>query len=262
VKIKLIKGLFGFGVGLFLFSLTTVVNAYVIGADGIIGDDSITEEPILSTQTDKNVEVVVGEVDVPVFSVMITWTSMKFNYKYNEETYSYDWVASDSCYRLGNETEGITVEDKQNAYSLYNDDACTVEYTGSVDEIIEDEVVYEKVPGGRIVIEDTTELGSITPNVKWTPSQEYDIVRTTITAGTNMLNRTVCGATEKGITYCSISGDYNTEPVALSKEHRLDNKYYLQIHLYNATSKEDFSPNTGDTLGYITISLTDNNSNN
>ncbi len=261
MKNKLIKGLFGLGLGLSAFALTTGVYAQVGAGDAINGGFE------LGTIGDNNVNVVVGEIDTPVYNVQISWTSMQYNYKYNEETHIYEWVVTNSCKRLysdsGQDGYVVTVEDKQNAESLYDDASCTIEYTGNVEEEIVNEEVYEKITGGKIVITDASTLGYVIPSITWTSGEGYETVDANIYLGRPSVTYDVGAEVvveSDGMYYdYSLIGENGINNVQLPYEYNINNKYYLKLTLFNKgygdTTTSPVVPTTGDQIGQVTVSL-------
>lgn len=79
MKNKLIKGVFGLIIGLSSIAIIAPVSAESL--------DSIEEG-----NNSVNVNVTVGKVEVPVYDVEIQWDSLKYDWKYDEETRSFKWT--------------------------------------------------------------------------------------------------------------------------------------------------------------------------
>jgi len=87
MKNKLIKG--GLGLILGLFSFTTVIDASAQTIDSIVEGNNST-----------SANVTVGNVEAPVYDIEINWDSLKYDWKYDEETKNFKWFPTyrTNCY--------------------------------------------------------------------------------------------------------------------------------------------------------------------
>jgi len=76
----------------------------------------------LTNVSETGQNVVVGEVETPVYSVDITWGNMEFDYVYNEVTGSFEWKGEQNCVELETHHEESFAKGWLNVYS---DSTCT-----------------------------------------------------------------------------------------------------------------------------------------
>ncbi len=235
MKNKLIKGLFGLGLGLSAFAITIGVNA-------------LTTENITSVEEGSNsvdASVTVGNVETPVYEVEITWDGLTFDWSYNEyqQTFmwdnisggliqirdksnpgriypsvewnsadGYDWTKGEFFYQLntasactGLNEEGFNNLKTQFARYIYTDSSC------SVRENLDETTVYEE---GKYFY----------------PFIDYEKLITT-------------EIPENGR-----SEIYNSD-------NTFDIGYTLRLQLSVDSSKDVITPKTGDTIGTVTITI-------
>jgi len=254
MKNKLIKGLFGFGL---ILLMTTGVYANVGYGDWVNGGG------IGGALPGDAVNAVVGEVDGAIYSASITWTSMQYNYKYDEEYDIYKWVVTNKCELIN--AQGGAIDGGSNIASdydnLYTDSTCSTEYEGeTTDEELLSQGVYGSIYGGKIIITDNSKLGTITPSITWTSTDDYSYVHADVLVGTPVVTYDAgpgyCGPTEmNGMQYCNSLIGQNGIDTSLSDDYRFDNKYYLKLKLSGSSEGVSTRPTTGDTIGSLTISF-------
>ena len=133
----------------------------------------------LTNVSETGQNVTVGEVDVPVYSVDITWGDMTFDYKYNEVTRKYGWREQITCEKLegGNSSHFYNSELK-----LYSDNACEKEldYNNmSYEDVVNSGAYYsveKDYSAGTIEIIDNSVNGKVQPSISWSSEQNYDFV--------------------------------------------------------------------------------------
>ena len=134
------------------------------------------------TEGDNSIDasVTVGEVDVPVYSVQISWQNFRFEWKYDKKLNSYGWKAAEICQPLN-----ITTSESFDEFSadriIYTDNACMTETTSYDESITEyyyrlDDFSLTDDNGAYILITDQTENGSITPSLTWNATEDYGYV--------------------------------------------------------------------------------------
>lgn len=140
------------------------------------------------TRTEQN--VVVGEIDVPVYSVDIIWGDMTFDYKYNGYNGKYEWREQIECIKL--ESDSYYDSDSSR---IYMDSNCDERYIPSEYDSLEtlidrgfyeaitkmDELEFGWVFAGEIQVHDGSHIrdnygGFITPTLTWTSENEYSYV--------------------------------------------------------------------------------------
>ena len=164
MKKNLLVGIIGLS-ALALF--TTNVNAETIDLENV-------------SETGKS--VIVGEVDVPVYSVDITWGDLTYDWKYDDVTKEYYWREQINCEKLYNdEYETLKHGYENRNLNLYWDDNCETELSYGVydfETAISQNVYYSQDKGGgTISIVDNSANGEIVPSVSWTSEDKYNFVQ-------------------------------------------------------------------------------------
>ena len=230
------------------------------------------------TETGKN--VVVGEVETPVYSVDITWGNMEFDYVYNEVTGKYEWKSELTCEKLESwdkDTYNLGWND------IYSDESCTNSATYSSFEEALDSNAYKGYDdiSSSIVITDNSVRGHVAPKLYWTSESDYDYV-----IGEFYGDGFECGLIEEDkFPYYkdfAIYSDAACEVSVIDQNPVFGNMpyygpmtsykniqygeilkstlgdqdhstYVTYLRLKNDTTKEITTPKSGDTIGRVTI---------
>ncbi len=130
---------------------------------------------------DSNVNVTVGNVEVPVYNVEISWDDFIFDWKYDYETRTYNWGRTDCAYI------DPVVDWRPDVFyerDFYLNSSCTGN-TISGEEVKATEnkgmEFYYLTEGEapEIDIIDASEGGYITASLSWTPEEKYDFTTAT-----------------------------------------------------------------------------------
>ncbi len=124
-------------------------------------------------------DVTVGDVDETVYSVDINWGDLSFDWKYDEETNSFDFEAPLGCIS----TEGLpywsgmdSTQFLQDAHGLalvFADENCTTPYYGDLSS----GTTYMKIhPKNRIIVLDYSTNGSVSATMSFAAESNYDWV--------------------------------------------------------------------------------------
>lgn len=257
MKNKLIKGLFAFGLMVSLFNMANV-NVYAVG--GTFDNGGTIVEDDLS---DREVSVVVGEVDVPVYNVELSWTSMQFNYRYDEITSSYIWKVTDECKLIESIDETYLYD------SLHGDSWCSSVYEDeNLTDAIEEGMLYGKILGGKITIVDSSSLGNVIPSIEWSSNEGYEAVQANFKYNTW---DNICDESNENCEYEFVSHNLNLNlngKTELPEETRViggcmggpdwsycESRFYLNLSLNTNTSLGTVKPTKGDVVGHLTISF-------
>ncbi|MBQ7136756.1 MAG: hypothetical protein IJO43_02110 [Bacilli bacterium] len=265
MKNKLFRGLFGFGIALLLFAVTTSVYANTYGE----GNGWHSVNGVGPTET-QDISISVGDVDVPVYRVAISWSSMSFNYKYNEEISAYQWEAGKTCYQLISRFGDagaiiVTADDKNNAEELYDDSSCSVPYTGNINEDSEHEIVYATRTGGKILIEDNSTYGAVIPSFHWEAEDDYTYIRPQLLESVDPATTyDVAGGHPSSFVGCTLEGNIekcynwagNLDEADVYSTLNQTKKYEYKLTLQTMMTEGQVNPNTNDSIGQLTISLT------
>ena len=155
MKNKLIKGLFGFGL---ILLMTTGVNAQ--------GITSIEEG-----NNSASSEVMIGNVEVPVYEAEIIWQDLTFDWAYNEVTKEFEWRKPKVCSQYYSKEEVETA--LQKGEKVYSDNTCE-NRTWSYEEGDEKTYYYIYETNKSVIgIEDMSQKGEIVPTVTWKSSEKY-----------------------------------------------------------------------------------------
>lgn len=264
-KRNLILGLIGCGL---LF--TQVVKAETLDLTNI-------------SETGQN--VVVGEVETPVYSVDITWGDMTFDYVYNEATQEFEWQEQITCTKISEQQK-----DYYQNLKIFTNSTCTSllvnkdDYT--FDDLVYSEYYYSSSSegAGQISILDNSENGGIIPSLYWESSEKYNYVN-----GKFQYIGPMCGLVSESdfdyvknnlytdssctikntndnpiygeMSYYTFIGDgyidmnYGVIPEGTSGIGNGNYYYEARIRLLNDYSKEITTPVKGDTIGRITVSI-------
>ena len=166
-------------------ALMLTLNVALVSADDSV---EVTEGG------DTDATVTVGDVDVPVYNVIISWYNFTFDWKYDSTTNQHGWRTHGTCtaYDTTN-TASVLAEDPNffNYYSFFEDNACTRPISGQeVAEAMQTGAifyyyVYESPHAGEglgyIIIEDMSEAGYAAPSLSWTPESKYDFTTASFT---------------------------------------------------------------------------------
>lgn len=141
----------------------------------------LTAMPVLGAYAidSQSHDVTVGDVDAPVYSVDINWGDLSFDWKYDEETNSFDFEAPLECAS----TESLpywngmdSTQFLQNAHDLsllFADENCTSPYYGDLSSA----TTYMKMfPKNRIIVLDYSTNGSVSATMSFAAESNYDWV--------------------------------------------------------------------------------------
>lgn len=171
------KGLIKTFAGVAALSSLFAVNVHALGVDEGNNSDSTN--------------VVVGEVDTPVYTVGIRWGDFSYHWAYNSETGSYEWKDGkvDRCGGVvpfsgeGDPSPEFKVYTEEeyaeqiSAGNIFSDSTCsTVTSDVTFAEVEEKKVytVYKGVSNTEIIIFDESSLGQVVPSIEWNSTDDYD----------------------------------------------------------------------------------------
>ena len=198
----------------------------------------------LTNVSETGQSVTVGEVDVPVYSVDITWGNMTFDYKYNNETGQYYWKTKEDSQEYDMTPGHILIEDN----SKY----------GSIRPSIywQSEQKYDFVDA-HFYYEGFVECGVLDENLF--DNLDSDYIYTDATCETKLTDTN--SIFEEGKYYGAYASLKNKLSGNLLPDNSvnvgMDGKewYHLQFELVNNLNKESKLPITGDKIGTVTISI-------
>ena len=208
-------------------------------------------------------QVKVGNVETPVYNATIEWENLTFDWKYlyDGTNYNYGWDYVRQCEKL------LTNEDVENewmkAADTYTDNTCTVATDHDWDNIDVTTTDYYAIVSyaPKITITDTSENGTITPSITWTPVTKYNY--TTASFYYDTLNDGVNDLTTSEIPsngrICAM-GDYDdvTQQNVCSSDPMNEYYYNVSFRLDVDRTKTVTTPTAGDTIGSVTITLAAN----
>ena len=138
---------------------------------------SVNAEEVKPSDFNEEKTVVVGDVDVTVYSVDIEWGDLSYDWKYDKETNSFGFKAPLGCngYVASSEEAIENFESwVSGGQKMYSDNTCTTLHTGEF-EIGNTYYQTSKV-GGKIRVVDNSVNGKIKAKVGFTPASSYDWV--------------------------------------------------------------------------------------
>lgn len=153
------------------------------------GTNAETIDSIEEGNNSLNATVTVGEVDVPVYNVEVSWDPLQFNWEYNSETTKYEWnlkliEVAELC-ELATKENTIDLDNLEENepvpnYHIYPNSKCIF------DEAIEETLTYEEIISGNyyigygartlnnvINIKDKSTKSRIYPEIEWKPEEKY-----------------------------------------------------------------------------------------
>jgi hypothetical protein len=122
--------------------------------------------------------VVVGEIDEPIYSIDLNWGSMAFDWRYDNETESFDFVQQrgpgQAVSTMPDGYDWINAE-KNKGY-IFEDEACRTMYNG---EIVNNELYYWcpiYLASGVVQITDNSTNGKVKASASFSPETNYNWV--------------------------------------------------------------------------------------
>lgn len=255
---------------------------------------AVKAETIDAENGSASADVTVWNVETPVYDVEISWNSLSYNWGYNEITQKYGWMSNNFCSTVPEDVKNNITEssfDDIYAFQLYNSRDCSRENSAyelglSYEEVIANigDYYYKPTLGGEVGIQitDNSEIVKVTPSIKWTSAEKYDW-----TVG-SFYSHYTCDVVperwfenvkERGELYtdskCSVKLLDTTEATweenkyyyadgmqqgqitenEIPDSFRVGNQYSIYLILQVDETKEFKTPEIGDTIGTVTISI-------
>ena len=131
----------------------------------------------MSESGDIDAEATVGNTQSPIYEVGLSWKNFVFDWKYDYESMTYDWVKHRECTPVDN-------LDLYDDYAFYFDAACTegIGYKEQAIAHLEDEpyVYYWAEQGyAEVTIMDYSSGGYVTPSLQWLSEEKYEGTKAT-----------------------------------------------------------------------------------
>lgn len=238
--------------------LVAAAASLSLAAMPIVGAFAIDSSDAGQGDTTKDVKV--GEVDETIYKVHINWGDMIFDWKYDENTKSFDFKSSLKCTSIGggpgSAVSGDTDDFLSQAYSagrLFTDDQCSTAYTGSSSDINSATTRYYtpvSADSGAIIIADTSENGAVTANVSFTAESDYSW---TTGEFSNWVGVTPAGE----VKYWDDMSDKPADPyyaAGIAGPNIIYNKVF-HVKKASGASVDPQSVSTNDKIGTITINV-------
>lgn len=220
----------------FIFALG-FVNAQTVTVDG-----------------ESSTTVTVGDVETPVYEVIVSWYGMVYDWGYYADTGEYGWKTRYECTNWQFVDSAEYLEQVGNGHVFYSDDNC--QYRTDPEEYDPNTTYYysyEITP--MIILEDMSTGGKITPSIAYTPNSKYNF--TTMNFDYNKNDFTVghlSGSTLPDDARLCMKGDENG-PACDPDEYLV---YQILPVIGIDTTKTVTTPTSGETIGTITLTFAGN----
>lgn len=203
---------------------------------------------------DSSTTVTVGDVETPVYEVIVSWYGMVYDWGYISNTGEYGWKTRYECTDWYIEDEANYLEQVNDGKKFYSDDKC--EYLADPEEYNPNATYYysyEIEP--MIVLEDMSTGGKVLPSVAYTPNTKYNF--TTMSFDYRKNDQTTAhlsGTTLPDEARLCMKGDGNG-PICEPDEY---NVYNILPIIGIDTTKTVTTPTSGETIGTITVTFAAN----
>ncbi len=173
---KILLGLASFGA---FFGVMNITKAECKKID--MNYECVEVESVEAGSNSTDINVIVGDVATPIYSVDIEWDDLKFDYIYDYIENRYLFVPEKTCqqYSVDQEKYGQMVFDDSkdeygNSFYLYTNDSCTERALGGGGNYEPGKIYYAIYPKRNgISIVDKSVGGAIAPSVTFKPEAKY-----------------------------------------------------------------------------------------
>ena len=211
--------------------------------------------------------VMVGEVEAPVYKATITWGDLTFDSVYNNVTQKREWREKIDCVKISesdsesnswfeSEFNSIKASGWNDEFRLYSDENCEKELNYNEDTEYEDISfgyfdVNKDGEAGLFTITDSSVNGRLIPTLSWTPTRNYDYVKA-------VFKQNIYDTEKEAMYYHNIDSNKLTEKTSGSGAGALGDTssvYELKLTLQNDETKEIKDAFAGDKIGTLTITF-------
>ena len=228
-----------------------------------MGVMAVNAEEVEYNGTSMNKNVVVGEVEAPVYKATITWGDLTFDNVYNNVTGKREWREKIDCDKIPDgdswiKSEFNSIKDSgwDDEFKLYYDEKCEKELNFNEDTEYEDiSFGYYATPkdgeAGLFSIVDSSVNGRLIPSLSWTPSKNYDYVKANF-------KQNFYDTEKEAMYYRNIDSNKLTEITSGAGAGVVGSTtsvYELKLTLQNDETKEIKDAFAGDKIGTVTITF-------